>query len=142
MITPQQIEKIRQSWGKLIAFSSKLSAAHYQKLFEKYPDYQNLFHFTDMKKQKFQLSGAIALMVAKLEKLEDLEKDFKYFAKRHLDRGINPQDFLPFGQVLLESIGEVLGKEWTPEVRDSWQALYDTIAKAITKSMEEWKKAS
>jgi hemoglobin-like flavoprotein len=42
--------------------------------------------------------------------------------------GVEAEDYLAVGDILLASLGEVLGPRFTPEIRQAWAEAYTTAA--------------
>jgi hypothetical protein len=69
MMTPKQVDLIRQSFDAIWPVRRKLTVTFYSRFFELAPDAQQLFP-SDMKRQHLKLMDSIAAIVGALDKRE------------------------------------------------------------------------
>lgn len=135
MITEQQTQAVKNTWGKIAARSNALGDTLYPKLFAKRPELEELFsHAKATASQK--LFMFVMLIVTKLDKLDNLREELQNLAKRHIRYQVKPEYFQVFGECFIESIAEILGKDASQEVLDAWTNLYATISRAMIEDMQ------
>jgi nitric oxide dioxygenase len=136
-MTERQINLIKDNWGTVIAYSHLAGEIFYKKLFEIKPELQSLFK-NSMKEQEKKLVFAVTLLITKLNKLDIVKDEVKYLSKRHIEYGVNPEDFEPFGRALLEMLKTVYQERWNKELALAWIDLYQFIKTAIIENMESF----
>ena len=123
---------LRASFDLVAPNKEKFAAAFYDRLFATFPETQQLFLKTDMKKQQNALVGAIALVVSGVEKGDNIVPTLKDLGQRHSTYGVKPEHYPLVGQILLETFDQFLGPEWTPEVKGAWVEAYTVIVETMT----------
>jgi hypothetical protein len=102
MMTPKQIDLIRQSFDAVWPVRRKLAVTFYSRFFELAPDVQQLFP-SDMERQHLKLMDSIAAIVGALDKRElsgaqaqrsvtrwGGESFYNVFARSRRERGYRP----------------------------------------------------
>jgi len=134
-VTPQQIELIQRSFAKVVPISDKAAALFYARLFEVAPDVRAMFK-SDMKNQGRMLMSVLATVVAGLNNLESILPTAESLAIRHRDYGVVPEQYEIVGDVLLWTLAQGVGDDFTPEVRAAWEEAYSTLAGAMISAAE------
>ncbi len=136
-MTQTQIDTIKSTWIRLIAFSENFGQVFYPKLFAYYPELETLFKERQETQGK-KLFMLVALVVTKIDKLDQLKEEVFNLAKRHITYQVRPEYFAMFGRVFIEGIDEMLKKP-KQEVLDAWKLLYDTVSEAMIEDMKSVK---
>jgi nitric oxide dioxygenase len=146
-MTPSQIRLVRDSFSKIEPIASQVGQAFYDKLFETAPETRKLFK-GDMSFQhaKFMsvvnelvglhLRSLISLPVTLLNSSEAAMPTIYDLGKRHADFGVTPAHFGLMRSALLETLAELLGDEFTPRMREAWEAAFDVMAGVMRKGLE------
>jgi nitric oxide dioxygenase len=133
-LNPHQIEMLKDSWAHVLAYSEKAGNIFYPHFFSLIPEAQTLFE-NNIQSQDKKLISAITLMVTKISKLENIHDEVIQLAKRHLQYGVKPEYFEPFGIAFLKMLEEVMGDKWSSELADTWLYVYQVIADAMIDNM-------
>jgi nitric oxide dioxygenase len=126
-MTPDQIELIQESLGKVAPISEEAAALFYGRLFEIAPEVKPLFR-SDMKEQGRKLMATLAVVVNGLHNLESILPTASALAKRHIDYGVKAADYEPVGAALLWALERGLGVHWTAELAAAWCAAYGLLS--------------
>jgi len=63
--------------------------------------------------------------------------ELRAMGARHLGYGVKDEHYATVGQALLDMLSEVLDKQFTPEVRTAWVALYTAVQTLMLKGAAE-----
>lgn len=132
-MTEQQILLVKNSWSYVVVQSEEAGQLFYQRLFEVAPAVRPLFK-GDSKEQARKLMNMVTLIVAKLQKLDDIMNEIKLLAQRHNQYGAEPAHYLVVGECLLWTLEKGLGDKWNAETRQAWVTVYSTLSGAMIKS--------
>lgn len=124
-------ELVRESWAGLAGDEVRLAEIFYAKLFAQAPDKARLFGTADMNLQRLKFAEMITDIVRFAHRPEALREDLELLADRHVGYGVEAEDYLAVGDILLAALGEVLGPRFTPEVRQAWAEAYTTAAETM-----------
>jgi hemoglobin-like flavoprotein len=126
-MTPHQIQLVQTSWEKCVPIADQAAALFYGKLFELDPAVKPLFT-SDIKEQGKKLMTMITVAVRGLRDLEKLVPAVRDLGKRHIAYGVQNQHYARVGSALLWTLGQGLGEEFTPEVKEAWATVYGVLA--------------
>ena len=121
-------EMVRESWASLAGEEVRLAEVFYARLFKLAPEKAKLFASADMNLQRLKFAEMITDIVRFAHRPKALQEDLELLADRHVSYGVEAEDYLAVGDILLESLGEVLGPRFTPEIRQAWAEAYTTAA--------------
>ncbi|MCS6820770.1 MAG: globin domain-containing protein [Microscillaceae bacterium] len=130
-----QIKLIKESWVNVVIHVEKAGAVFYNKLFTLYPEIKPLFK-NDIVSQDRKLIHAVAVMITKLDKLDDLRKELHSLASRHIYYGVKPEHFRAFKVAFMAMLEEALQKQWSANLKQAWEELFDLIAQAMIEDMK------
>ena len=74
---------------------------------------------------------ALMLIVVNMKKPERLEANLHGLAMRHKNYGALPQYYPLFGEVLISTMAEYLGSDWTKELETAWMDAYNRVTKMM-----------
>ena len=134
-MTPEQIEMVQSSWGKVAPIADQAADIFYGHLFENNPSVRPMFP-EDMSKQKKALMGILAIAVNGLDKLETILPAVKDLGVRHVAYGTKPEHYGAVATSLLYTLGAGLGDDFTPEVKEAWTEAYTTLANVMIEAAE------
>lgn len=132
---PRQKLLIRSSFARLSAAGNVPALVFYQKLFAADPSLRALFT-ADIQKQATVFMETLEAMVAALDRPADLAADLRALGERHAGYGVRAAHFAAARQALLDTLAEVAGADFTPEVRDAWAALWEAVAAPMIAAIE------
>ena len=81
-----------------------------------------------MEEQYKKLVDMLNIIIARLEKLDELKGEITNMAKRHVDYGVKPEHYNMVGTALLWTLQKTLGKEWTDDIRAAWINCYAVLS--------------
>lgn len=123
---------LRSSFDLIAPDKDQFAEAFYQRLFEKYPGTRQFFVNTDMPKQARTLATTLAIVVAGVEKGEDLTPTLQTLGARHKTYGVLPVHYPIVGEILIETFQNTLGPQWTPAFQDAWIQAFTIIAQVMS----------
>ena len=124
-------ELVRESWASLAGEEVRLAEIFYARLFTLAPSKQRLFAAADMNLQRLKFAEMITDIVRFAHRPQALQEDLELLAERHISYGVEAEDYLAVGDVLLSALGEVLGPRFTPETRQAWAEAYSEAAQTM-----------
>lgn len=127
MMTERQKTLVRNSFAQVEPIADQAAAIFYRKLFSYDPSLQALFK-GDMQQQGRKLMAALKLAVSSLDNLEKLVPVLQNMAVKHLEYGVQLDDYTPVGNALLNTLKTGLGDAWNDELREAWLATYRVVA--------------
>jgi hemoglobin-like flavoprotein len=128
----EEILIVKKTWKSFRGIDPYLIGdIFYSKLFSDNPALRKLFP-TDMHTQYKKLIDMIGIVVAKLDRREELTIDLQQMATRHVKYGVRYKHYSLVGDALLWTLEKGLGKEWTPAVKNAWTKCYQTVAVVMT----------
>ena len=119
---------LKESFDLIAPTKDEFAEAFYNRLFEKYPATRGFFAKTDMTKQARALAATLAVVVAGVEKGEDLVPTLQSLGGRHKTYGVVPEHYPIVGEILIETFKTTLGDKWTLSYEDAWVQAYTVIA--------------
>ena len=125
-MTPKQADLIRRSFDAIWPVRRKVAEPFYRRFFELAPDAQHLFP-RDMERQHLKLMDMIAAIVGALDERELFQSIIRHTGRQHADFGVSPHHFDAFGDALIWCLEEQFGPAFTPELREAWITLYDSV---------------
>jgi hemoglobin-like flavoprotein len=123
----QVIGDVQSSWKVVEGIAPQAAALFYSNLFEADPSLRALFR-GDMDEQGRKLMQMIGAAVGKLTDLDSLVPVLQGLARRHLDYGVEESHYGTVGGALLKTLEQELGAAFTPGVKASWTAVYDSVS--------------
>ncbi|MGL5047067.1 MAG: globin family protein [Shewanella sp.] len=121
---------VQESWKKVATIAPQAAELFYQNLFTADPSLKSLFK-GDMTEQGKKLMQMIGAAVGKLNDLETLIPILQNLAVRHDGYGVKKEHYQTVGGALLKTLGQGLGEDFTPEVKDAWASVYGTMAEVM-----------
>lgn len=126
-----QIALVQDSFAKVVPIKDAAAEIFYTDLFETAPEVKPYFANADMKEQGSKLMGTLAVVVNGLRDLDKVVPVAQDLAKRHVDYGVQPEDYDKVGASLLRTLEKGLGDGFTPDVKAAWTDAYTTLAGAM-----------
>ncbi len=130
-MTSAQVTLVKKTWKVFRSLDHALVGdTFYSKLFTDNPSLRRMFP-KNMEAQYRKLIDMLSIIVARLEKLDELSEEIAAMARRHVSYGVRPGHYKLVGKALLWTLEKGLGSEWTREVNNAWTACYNTIAETM-----------
>jgi len=127
MLTPAQIQLVKNSWKILLPTAQEMGLAFYVRLFETAPQLRPLFK-TNPRDQAMKLMYMLSYLVNRLDNLQALQEEVVRLAQRHSGYGAKKEHYHFIGDTLMWSLEKNLGKDWTPETKEAWMLTYAFIS--------------
>lgn len=128
------VDLLESSFAKIKDRGAEFSEIFYRTLFADYPEVKPLFHQTDMQEQGKKLFASLAVVVENLRRPENLASRLRAMGERHADYGVCANHYPMVGEAMLKSFEEILGTDWTPELRQAWTDAYRAVAELMIDS--------
>jgi hemoglobin-like flavoprotein len=125
-MTPEQIKLIKKSFDAMWPVRGDLAELCYSRFFELAPDARALFK-NDMEQQRAKLMDMIAALVGSLDQHAIFQSIAVHSGRQHARFGVRPSQYDALGEALMWSLERKLGASLTPELLESWKALYATV---------------
>jgi hemoglobin-like flavoprotein len=129
-MTPRQIELIRHSFDRIWPVHGAVATLFYQRFFELAPDARRLFP-DGMERQHLKLMDMIAAIVGALDQRELFQSIIVDTGRQHARFGVTAAHFVAFGDALIWSLEQQFGAAFTPELREAWKTLYETVRRLM-----------
>jgi nitric oxide dioxygenase len=129
-LTAEQIGLIRNSFAAVVPIRAAVAAMFYARLFEIAPEVRRLFP-RDLSAQGAKLMAALAFVVARLDRLDDVRLEVAALAVRHVGYGATEAHYAAVGNALLWTLERRLGESFTDETRQAWTTAYAVLSGAM-----------
>ncbi len=126
-MTPEQIDQIQRSFGKVALVKQDAAVQFYDRLFELDPSLKPLFR-GDMGQQGEKLMATIAVAVRNLKSPAAIADSVRQLGARHRGYGVREKHYETVAAALLWTLEKNLGDEFTPELKAAWTAMYVMVA--------------
>jgi hemoglobin-like flavoprotein len=126
VISAQQ-EFVRMTFARLAVMPEVAGALFYERLFAANPSFRPLFK-NDMRIQGVKLMTMLAMVVYNLPEPGQVLPAIRDLAVRHVEYGVKLVGYDALRESLLRTLEQVLGKDFTPTVREAWTLCYDELA--------------
>lgn len=127
VIDAEKVKLIEDSFSRL--YNEAFSKRFYEKLFAAHPDYAPLFKSGDPDEQESKLFKALMLASQTLRKPGAFKTSFKALGDRHAsDYRVMKEYYANFVAILLDTMKEFAGREWTPPLEEAW---HEALSKLV-----------
>lgn len=122
---------IQQSWNSLSGHHHDLIDAFYERLFERYPSFEQFFDMDRMGQQMDKMMNTLALVACYSEDGGLIGPRLRRIGAAHAHYGIGEADLQRFSEVLVEVIGEFCRRYnpegWTAECERAWLSAFQDV---------------
>lgn len=126
-----EIRLVKRSWKVFREMDpAVIGDAFYSKLFSRNHSLRKMFP-DDMTQQYQKLIAMINIIIARIDRPEELEEQVSAMARRHVQYGVRPAHYKLVGDALLWTLQQGLGNDWTPEVGAAWSKCYSFLAESM-----------
>ncbi|GEP44133.1 globin domain-containing protein [Brevifollis gellanilyticus] len=139
-MTAQQVYLIRKTFAELSRHDHVAALVFYRRLFEIDPALRPLFT-GGIEAQARKLMDMLGVLISMLERPVGLDMELRALGGRHAGYGVKDEHYATVGQAFLDMLSETLEKNFTPEVRAAWTALYGMVAAAMQVGAKEKEEA-
>ncbi len=127
MLTVRQKDLVQGTFASIATIADDAAILFYQRLFELDPSLRPMFR-GDMAEQRKKLMQMITAAVKGLDRLEQLVPVVQSMGRRHAGYGVQESHYETVGAALLWTLEAGLGRQFTPEVKEAWAAVYGLLA--------------
>jgi hemoglobin-like flavoprotein len=124
------IALIRSSFKAVEPHGSQVTGYFYDHLFTNHPGVRPLFA-PHIDEQRDRLWAALGALVANIEDTETLTTMLQNLGRRHVGYGALAEHYPAVGASLIATLKHYAGNGWTPEVEESWVAVYGVISETM-----------
>lgn len=129
-MNPEQLALVKKTFERVEPIAQEVGELFYTRLFEMDPAVRQLFR-SDMKRQALMLMTVIGMAVRSLDRPETVAESVRALGQRHVNYGVRTADYNTFGAALIWALEQVLGADFTPEVKSAWIEAYTFLADAM-----------
>ncbi len=133
-MTPERERLVRQSWAQVAPRVEEASRIFYDRLFELDPAARGLFGRVDMRQQGAKFMAMLGSIINSLDRAPSLVADAASLGRRHTAYGVRAEQYESVGAALIWMLDQMLGPEFTPEVRAAWMETYAIIAAVMKRA--------
>ena len=126
-VTTKTIHALRTSFQRVEALGHIAALVFYKRLFELAPFMRPMFP-DEIEDQSKKLMDVLAAALSMMERPEDLRITLEQLGARHVDYGVKREHYDIVGAALLDMLASVLGRDFSPTLREAWTTLYGAIA--------------
>lgn len=126
-MTREEIALVQMSFAALGPSLDGFAAVLYARLFEKNPIIESIFR-GDQTTQQARLTEMLGVVVARLDRFDELRPALRGLGRRHVTYGVRPKDYPVFEDALLWTLEKFLEARFTPEVKTAWHRFYAVVS--------------
>jgi len=130
-MTPEAIERVKQSYAALPAEGRQLSGRFYQELFTAAPHLRPLFP-VDLSNLQGHFEAALSLVIRNLTEVDGLQDALRDLGAQHVHWGARPGDYATARAALVAAIG-ALSPDWNADLERAWR---DAITAIVVPMLE------
>ena len=90
-----------------------------------------------MRRQESSLIATLAVVVAGVERGENLTQVIRNLGARHHRYGAQAAHYPLVGKLLLQTFQDILGDAFTPQMKDAWGKAYEIISTEMLKGVSQ-----
>jgi NAD(P)H-flavin reductase/hemoglobin-like flavoprotein len=122
--------RLKDSFSKIARYGDEVPLFFYSDLFIKHPEVRELFPIS-MKAQRDHLVGALAQIVAQVDRVDDLTLFLQGLGRDHRKFGTLAEHYDVVGDSLLQTLAHFAGDTWTSELASDWRDAYNLVASVM-----------
>lgn len=135
LVDAETIRLVEDSFVSLGLHRQVLTERFYENLFARRPDFKPLFGRVQVDDQESKLHKALMLATQNLRKPDKVLSHFQALGQRHQQEyHVQADYYAVFVEVLHETLGEVAGDKWTPELSAAWKTALARLADIMQSS--------
>ena len=132
----QQKDLVIATWEQVKPIADEAATIFYDRLFERDSRLRALFP-PDLTEQRQKLMTTLGLAIASMDRLDELRPTLQALGRKHVEYGVQPIDYVTAGNALLWTLEQGLKDAFTPEVREAWAVLWETLAREMLHGAED-----
>jgi len=123
-----ELDVLETSFDALAPRGEELVEIFYRRLFDAAPAVQPLFAGADMREQRTKLLATLVLLRKSLRNLEGIAPKLRTLGAQHVAYGARPEHYPVVASVMLDSMAELAGDIWTPQIAAAWGQALNLVA--------------
>jgi hemoglobin-like flavoprotein len=127
------IELLAASFARVCANKDDAATIFYARLFMTAPELRPLFK-ADIESQKQKLLSSLAQIVDFYRIGVDPESYLAHLGRGHHGYGVRRAHFDAVGDALVFTLAQVLGQEFSPEIRAAWVSAYAEVSAVMMRA--------
>ena len=127
-MSPDQKALVQETWRQVTPIADTAASLFYGRLFVIDPSTRPMFAGVDLEKQRQKLLQALTVVVASLDRIEELVPTIQDLGRRHVAYGVKDKDYDTVGAALLSTLEAGLGAAFTDDVKEAWATVYGILA--------------
>jgi uncharacterized protein YjbI with pentapeptide repeats len=132
-LSVQQVTLVTSSFELVLQAGEQVIVGFYERLFETAPQFRQLFT-NDVNRQARKFLQSLKMIVGSLASTERAAPVLNRLGNRHQGYGVKPEDYDVVGGVLIKTLEEALGDDFTTEIREAWVAAFGLISSLMRTS--------
>jgi hemoglobin-like flavoprotein len=129
---------IHESVERVMQSQDVFGEAFYEVFLKRYPEVQEHFHGSDMKRQSLVLTMAVSLIEQYFSYgYPATEKYLRYLGTQHHNRAISKEFYPKWRDAMLETLECFLGEEWTEDLARQWHEAFERCIRVFFEGYEE-----
>lgn len=135
MLSQTHIDTVKATIPVLASAGTAITEHFYNRMFTHNPELKDVFNMSHQAtgRQPAALFNAIAAYATHIDNLEVLTGAVMRIAHKHTSFNIQPDQYAIVGHHLIETLRELLGDAFTPEIEEAWGAAYQQLADIFIK---------
>jgi hemoglobin-like flavoprotein len=126
-VTPEELDLVSHAGSVVSTCPDRFATAFYDTLFEISPSTRELFP-DDMTAQKGKLIDELEFLINAARDLDIFVERASELGRRHVDYGVQYDDYERVGVALTSALRECMEVEWSDAHEAAWAKLYNLIA--------------
>ncbi len=122
--------EVQATLDQLLRNEEQFAELFYEKVFQQAPQVRTLFQ-NNMLEQGRMLTHMLRGIINSLSRPEHLMLNLKSLGRQHVNYGVKHEHYLMIKEILLESIAEQLGEDYTDRSRQAWIEALDLIIETM-----------
>lgn len=122
---------LRDSLEAVLAQDDRFPTRFYELLFEKHPEVKRLFHRSSPGAQRKMFAQKLCAIVDHVDDASWIARELGGIRRAHDGYGVTAEMYPWVGEVLLQTLREALGPDFTPDVERNWVEAYAAITAAV-----------
>ncbi len=126
---------LKESFNLITPRKEEFARHFYNLLFQQYPQVRELFPNMEsgMRRQEASLITTLAVVVAGVERGENLAAVIRSLGERHSRYGAQAAHYPIVGQLLIQTFQDLLGDAFTTQMKAAWSQAYEIISNEMLK---------
>ena len=134
-MSKRQIDLVTSTFEQFLAAGDSGAIRFYERLFETAPNVRKLFP-DDVEQQARKFLQALRVIVSSLSSTERAARVLKRLGDKHHGYGAETGHYSVVGTVLIETLQDILGDDFSDEASEAWTAAYRLISSIMISASE------